>query len=112
MDELWRAASGGKFGYSVQARILAQAPRRWARFFRKIGWVSGPDNTYRKWPSVRGLNVLQSALPAAPHSRTCMCVSTGARTPACTRLPAHACVHRTGQCGHAQPSGQQRGSVG
>lgn len=29
VDALWRAASKGKFGYSVQKELFAQAARRW-----------------------------------------------------------------------------------
>jgi len=50
MDGLWRAASGGKFGFSVQKELWVQAQRRWAKFFKAIGWVQGPNNVYLKWP--------------------------------------------------------------
>jgi len=50
MDGLWRAASGGKFGFSVQKELWVGAQRRWAKFFKAIGWVQGPNNIYLKWP--------------------------------------------------------------
>lgn len=50
MDNLWKAASNGKFGYSVQKEIFTQSQRRWPKFFKQIGWVQGENNIYLKWP--------------------------------------------------------------
>jgi hypothetical protein len=50
MDALWRAASGGKFGFSAQREVWRSTSKRWGRFFKAIDWVQGPDNAYRKWP--------------------------------------------------------------
>lgn len=50
MDELWRAASGGKFGYSVQREMWVQQRRQWTKFFKAIEWVQGENNIYKKWP--------------------------------------------------------------
>ena len=51
MDGLWSAASGGKFGYKVQRDLWVQNRRQWTKFFKKIDWVQGENNVYRKWPS-------------------------------------------------------------
>jgi len=51
VDALWKAASNGKFGYSVQKEMWVQAARRWPKFFKAIDWVVGENNMYRKWPA-------------------------------------------------------------
>lgn len=50
LDGLWKAASGGKFGYSVQREMWLQARKQWPKFFKAIDWVQGENNVYRKWP--------------------------------------------------------------
>ncbi|GIL57280.1 hypothetical protein Vafri_12535 [Volvox africanus] len=50
MDNLWKAASNGKFGYSVQKEIWLQNTKRWPKFFKQIDWTTGENNNYRKWP--------------------------------------------------------------
>ena len=47
MDSLWKAASGNKFGYSVQRELWLQNKRRWDLFFKQIDWVQGENNNYR-----------------------------------------------------------------
>ena len=47
IDSLWRAASGNKFGYSVQKDIWVQNRRYWERLFKAIDWVQGEYNMYR-----------------------------------------------------------------
>lgn len=39
IDALWRAASGGRFGYSVQKELWIQNRRYWEKFFKAIDWV-------------------------------------------------------------------------
>ena len=39
IDALWKAASGGKFGFSAQREIWNQQSKYWSRFFKKIEWV-------------------------------------------------------------------------
>jgi hypothetical protein len=51
VDNLWRAASNNKFGYSVQKEIWQQNQKRWAKFFKQIDWTQGENNIYRKWPA-------------------------------------------------------------
>jgi len=51
VDRLWKAASGGKFGYSVQREIWQQNNKRWSKFFKQIDWTQGENNAYRKWPA-------------------------------------------------------------
>ncbi|KAK9806963.1 hypothetical protein WJX72_008753 [[Myrmecia] bisecta] len=50
IDALWRAASNGKFGFSVQKEVLLQNSSLWTRFFKAIDWVQGENSNYRKWP--------------------------------------------------------------
>ena len=47
MDGLWRAASNGKFGYSVQKELWVQNRRYWERLFKAIDWTHGGHNYYR-----------------------------------------------------------------
>jgi hypothetical protein len=47
IDGLWRAASKGKFGYSVQKEIWVQNRRYWERLFKVIDWTHGVHNYYR-----------------------------------------------------------------
>ncbi len=44
VDTLWRTASNGRFGYTVQREMWQQAGKRWARFFANIDWVVGENN--------------------------------------------------------------------
>ena len=73
LDNLWKVASNGKFGYSVQKDIYNQQQKRWAKFFKQIDWVTttpGDSAVYRKWPmefnysmdAVRGHLPLTNAL--------------------------------------------------
>lgn len=39
MDTLWKTASGGKFGYSVQKELWMFNFKRWGKFFKQIDWV-------------------------------------------------------------------------
>eukprot|EP00951_Prasinocladus_malaysianus_P007592 scaffold54561_cov32-Prasinocladus_malaysianus.AAC.1 len=50
MDDLWRAYSDNKFGFSVQRQLFMQNNKRWPQFFKRINWVQGANNIYRKWP--------------------------------------------------------------
>ncbi len=50
MDNLWKAASNNKFGYSVQKELYNQNQKRWGKFFKQIDWTHGENNNYRKWP--------------------------------------------------------------
>mmetsp|Transcript_23376 Transcript_23376/g.60746 ORF Transcript_23376/g.60746 Transcript_23376/m.60746 type:complete len:259 (+) Transcript_23376:1-777(+) len=51
MDDLWVAHSEGKFGFSVQRNLWMQNAKRWPKFFKRINWVQGENNFYRKWPA-------------------------------------------------------------
>jgi len=51
VDNLWRAASNNKYGYSVQKELWQQNQKRWAKFFKQIDWTQGQNNIYRKWPA-------------------------------------------------------------
>lgn len=50
LDALWRAYSGGRYGYSVQRRIWVKCKRDYAKFFKQIDWTFGENNKYRHWP--------------------------------------------------------------
>jgi hypothetical protein len=47
MDNLWRAASGNKFGYTTQKELWLRNKQRWDKFFQQIDWVQGEYNNYR-----------------------------------------------------------------
>lgn len=50
VDLLWRHFSNGRFGYSVQRYLfVTSCNHQWTPFFRKIDWVYGENDTYRKW---------------------------------------------------------------
>lgn len=51
IDALWVAASGGKFGFSVQRSLWRQADGKWSRFFQTIDWLKGENLNYRAWPA-------------------------------------------------------------
>lgn len=65
VDALWRAASKGKFGYSVQRELFQQSARRWPKFFRQIDWTVGEHSVYRKWPAefVYSMDAVKGHLP-------------------------------------------------
>jgi len=50
VDKLWLAASGGRYGYSVQKKAWIKSRKVWTKFFQEIDWVQGENNAYRKWP--------------------------------------------------------------
>ncbi len=41
LDRLWLCYSRGRFGFSVQARLLAAAGDRWERLWPRLGWKEG-----------------------------------------------------------------------
>lgn len=57
MDLLWRAASAGRYGYSVQRELWLQSRRQWPKFFKAIDWVQGENNVYR-WARGAGAGAL------------------------------------------------------
>lgn len=50
IDKLWKHYSSDRYGYSVQKQIWIQSGKRWAKFFKKLDWVQGENDAYRKWP--------------------------------------------------------------
>jgi len=53
MDNLWRAGSKGRFGFTPQREIYNQQQKQWARFFKRINWTTLTEKesvVYRKWP--------------------------------------------------------------
>ena len=48
IDALWVAYSDGKFGYSVQRKIWKQNKEQWGKFFKKLDWTTGENNSYRR----------------------------------------------------------------
>lgn len=51
IDELWKAASKGKFGFSVQRQIWRACNEQWSKFFLAIDWLKGENLNYRAWPA-------------------------------------------------------------
>lgn len=51
IDQLWKAYSNGKFGFSVQREMWLQNKKQWQKFFKRIDWTVGEKNIYRKWPA-------------------------------------------------------------
>jgi GUN4-like len=51
IDALWVAASGGKFGFSVQRQIWNACDGKWSKFFVAIDWLKGENLNYRVWPT-------------------------------------------------------------
>lgn len=51
IDALWLAASGGKFGFSVQRSIWRACDKKWSSFFLAIDWLKGENLNYRAWPA-------------------------------------------------------------
>ncbi|XP_020107269.1 tetrapyrrole-binding protein, chloroplastic, partial [Ananas comosus] len=50
IDRLWRAHSGGRFGYSVQRRIWEQKARcDFTRFFIRVGWMRRLDTEVEQY---------------------------------------------------------------
>jgi hypothetical protein len=45
LDRLWVCFSRGRFGFSVQARLLAAAGGRWERLWPRLGWKDGSQWT-------------------------------------------------------------------
>lgn len=50
-DELWKASSNGKFGFSVQRQVWRACNQQWSKFFLAIEWLSGENRNYRAWPA-------------------------------------------------------------
>ena len=49
LDRLWIAYSQGKFGFSVQSRLLASSSGRYERLWPKIGWKN--DGVWTRYPT-------------------------------------------------------------
>ncbi|MCF2971400.1 GUN4 domain-containing protein [Synechococcus sp. Nb3U1] len=41
IDQLWRVASSGRFGYSIQRQLWLGVNRKWERLWPLIGWKQG-----------------------------------------------------------------------
>lgn len=50
-DELWKAGSRGKFGFSVQRQVWRACNEQWSKFFLAIDWLQGENLNYRAWPA-------------------------------------------------------------
>jgi hypothetical protein len=51
IDSLWKAYSGGRYGFSVQRSLYLAEKRKWGGFFKRIGWTQGDNGAYRKFPT-------------------------------------------------------------
>jgi len=67
IERLWLAFSGGKFGYTVQAKIFdsKKVGRNFDRFFERIGWKNKQGNLLR-WLPDKGNEFIYD-LDAAPQ---------------------------------------------
>lgn len=70
LDDLWRAYSGGKFGYSVQKSIWRQSDQMWNPFLEKIKWRKS-SGAYPTWPGefVYNTSAVKGHLPLTNHLR-------------------------------------------
>ena len=50
-DNLWKASSNDKFGFSIQRSIWRASNKKWPRFFMAIDWLKGENLNYRAWPA-------------------------------------------------------------
>jgi hypothetical protein len=48
LDRLWVVYSRGRFGFSVQGRLLASCDGQWERLWPKVGWKA--DGTWTRYP--------------------------------------------------------------
>lgn len=48
LDRLWLVYSQGRFGFSVQGRLLAACGGQWERLWQKLGWKS--DGVWTRYP--------------------------------------------------------------
>lgn len=51
IDNLWTTYSDGNFGFSVQRNIWKREKEMWGKFFKKLDWTTGENNSYRSWKS-------------------------------------------------------------
>lgn len=51
IDDLWKAGSKGKFGFSVQRQVWRACNEQWSKFFLAIDWLTGENLNYRAWPA-------------------------------------------------------------
>jgi hypothetical protein len=49
LDRLWLTYSQGRFGFSVQLRLLRSVAGRWDRLWPKLGWKL--DGVWTRYPS-------------------------------------------------------------
>lgn len=52
LDDLWKEHSNNKFGYSIQRQFWLKRDKQWTPFFRKIDWVTGDNDAYRRWTAL------------------------------------------------------------
>ncbi len=69
VDQLWRAVSADRFGFSVQRRIWISLDKRWDRLWPQIGWKQGSHWT--RWPDefVWDLSAPKGHLPLSNQLR-------------------------------------------
>ena len=48
LDRLWLAYSRGRFGFSVQGRLLAALDGQWERLWPRLGWKQ--DGVWTRYP--------------------------------------------------------------
>lgn len=69
IDQLWLAASGGKFGFSVQRQIWLGVGKNWEKLWPLIGWKEG--NHWTRYPDefIWDLSAPQGHLPLSNQLR-------------------------------------------
>lgn len=50
VDALWRSYSRDRYGFTIQRQLWVAGRRQWGPLFKRISWVTGENNAYRKWP--------------------------------------------------------------
>ena len=69
IDALWKLASDGKFGFSVQREIFNQTQRRWPKFFKQVNtWVLSLDPE-TSWPHQSAPTLEHSKEASGPRSQ-------------------------------------------
>jgi hypothetical protein len=69
LDRLWVCYSQGRFGFSVQARLLQACQGQWERLWPRLGWKS--EGTWTRYPGsfVWGLEAPEGHMPLVNQLR-------------------------------------------
>ena len=69
LDRLWKVYSQGKFGFSIQAKLLSSLNGRYDRLWKRIGWKN--DGVWTRYPSAFdwSLNAPEGHMPLTNQLR-------------------------------------------